>query len=96
MEDTIAQLSAALVPLHKNNRLRRTTMIFEGRNQIPYAYGCYGYTCGGKMWHCGRDSVSNIDMDVSMFSKSCRRYGTWIPTVAEIFAVSRKIWSMVT
>ena len=27
-------------------------MIFEGRNQIPYAYGCYGYTRGGgKTWH---------------------------------------------
>lgn len=31
-------------------------MIFEGRNQIPYTYGCYGYTRGGgKTWHGGQD-----------------------------------------
>lgn len=33
-------------------------MIFEGRNQIVYSYGCYGYTRGGgKTWHGGVDIV---------------------------------------
>lgn len=38
-------------------------MIFKGRNQIPYAYGCYGYTRGGgKTWHGGQDIVG-LDSD---------------------------------
>ena len=38
-------------------------MIFEGRNQIPYTYGCYGYTRGGgKTWHGGQDIVG-LDSD---------------------------------
>lgn len=38
-------------------------MIFNGRNQIPYAYGCYGYTRNnGKKWHGGQDIVG-LDSD---------------------------------
>ena len=38
-------------------------MIFNGRNQIPYPYGCYGYTRGGgKTWHGGQDIVG-LDSD---------------------------------
>lgn len=40
-------------------------MIFKGRNQIPYAYGCYGYTRGGgKTWHGGQDIVGLDDVRV--------------------------------
>lgn len=40
-------------------------MIFEGRNQIPYTYGCYGYTRGGgKTWHGGQDIVGLDDVRV--------------------------------
>ena len=40
-------------------------MIFKGRNQIPYAYGCYGYTRGGgKTWHGGQDIVGLDDTAV--------------------------------
>lgn len=38
-------------------------MLFEGRNQIPYGYGRYGYTRGGgKTWHGGQDIVG-LDSD---------------------------------
>lgn len=41
------------------------SMIFEGRNQIPYAYGCYGYTRNnGKTWHGGQDIVGLDDVRV--------------------------------
>ena len=41
------------------------TMIFEGRNQIPYTYGCYGYTRGGgATWHGGQDIVGLDDVRV--------------------------------
>lgn len=40
-------------------------MIFKGRNQIPYAYGCYGYTRGGgATWHGGQDIVGLDDVRV--------------------------------
>lgn len=40
-------------------------MIFEGRNQIPYSYGRYGYTRGnGKTWHGGQDIVGLDDTTV--------------------------------
>lgn len=40
-------------------------MIFKGRNQIPYTYGCYGYTRGGgKTWHGGQDIVGLDDVRV--------------------------------
>ena len=40
-------------------------MIFKGRNQIPYAYGCYGYTRGGgTTWHGGQDIVGLDDVRV--------------------------------
>lgn len=40
-------------------------MIFKGRNQIPYTYGCYGYTRGGgKTWHGGQDIVGLDDTAV--------------------------------
>ena len=40
-------------------------MIFNGRNQIPYTYGCYGYTRGGgKTWHGGQDIVGLDDVRV--------------------------------
>lgn len=40
-------------------------MIFKGRNQIPYAYGCYGYTRNnGKTWHGGQDIVGLDDVRV--------------------------------
>lgn len=36
-------------------------MIFEGRNQIPYSWGRYGYTRGnGKTWHGGQD-IAGLD-----------------------------------
>ena len=39
--------------------------IFKGRNQIPYAYGCYGYTRGGgTKWHGGQDIVGLDDVRV--------------------------------
>lgn len=41
--------------------------LFTGRNAIPYAYGCYGYTRGkGKVWHGGQDIVGE-DNDVIHF-----------------------------
>lgn len=42
----------------------KQTGIFEGRVQVPYAYGCYGYTRGGgTTWHGGIDLVG-LDSDV--------------------------------
>lgn len=41
--------------------------LFTGRNVIPYAYSCYGYTRGGgKVWHGGQDIVGE-DNDVIHF-----------------------------
>ena len=41
--------------------------LFTGRNVIPYAYSCYGYTRGGgKVWHGGQDVVGQ-DNDVIHF-----------------------------
>lgn len=38
-------------------------MIFEGRNEIQYPYGCWGYTRGGgKRFHGGAD-VDGLDSD---------------------------------
>lgn len=43
------------------------TGIFAGRVQIPYAYGCYGYTRGGgKTWHGGIDLVGLEDATIRM------------------------------
>lgn len=43
------------------------TGIFQGRVQIPYAYGCYGYTRGGgKTWHGGIDLVGLDDDTIRM------------------------------
>lgn len=43
------------------------TGIFAGRVQIPYAYGCYGYTRGGgKTWHGGIDLVGLEDTTIRM------------------------------
>ena len=40
-------------------------MIFEGRNQIPYGYGRYGWTrSNGKAWHGGQDIVGLDDLTV--------------------------------
>lgn len=40
-------------------------MIFEGRNQIPYSWGRYGYTRGnGTVWHGGQDIVGLDDTTV--------------------------------
>lgn len=39
------------------------TGIFEGRVQIPYSYGRFGYTRGGgKTWHGGVDLVGLDDL----------------------------------
>ena len=43
------------------------TGIFEGRVQIPYAYGRYGWTRGGgKTWHGGIDLVGADDPTIRM------------------------------
>ena len=43
------------------------TGIFSGRVQIPYAYGCYGYTRGGgATWHGGIDLVGLDDTTIRM------------------------------
>lgn len=43
------------------------TGIFEGRVQIPYAYGRYGWTRGGgKTWHGGIDLVGLDDPTICM------------------------------
>lgn len=43
------------------------TGIFEGRVQIPYAYGRYGWTRGGgKTWHGGIDLVGADDPTICM------------------------------
>lgn len=43
------------------------TGIFAGRVQVPYAYGCYGYTRGGgKTWHGGSDEVGLEDTTIRM------------------------------
>lgn len=40
-------------------------MMFEGRNQVPYSYGRYGYTRGnGAVWHGGQDIVGLDDTTV--------------------------------
>lgn len=42
------------------------TGIFNGRVLVPYAYGCYGYTRGGKTWHGGIDLVGPDDATIRM------------------------------
>lgn len=43
------------------------TGIFAGRVQVPYGYGCYGYTRGdGKTWHGGSDEVGLDDTTIRM------------------------------
>ena len=45
----------------------KQTGIFEGRVQIPYAYGRYGWTRGGgKTWHGGIDLVGADDPTIRM------------------------------
>lgn len=43
------------------------TGIFAGRTQVPYGYGCYGYTRGGgKVWHGGSDEVGLDNTTIRM------------------------------
>ena len=43
------------------------TGIFNGRSQIVYSYGCYGYTRGGgATWHGGLDLVGLDDVFIRM------------------------------
>lgn len=43
------------------------TGIFNGRSQIAYSYGCYGYTRGGgATWHGGIDLVGLDDATIRM------------------------------
>ena len=43
------------------------TGIFNGRVQVPYRYGCYGYTRGGgATWHGGIDLVGLDDTTIRM------------------------------
>ena len=43
------------------------TGIFAGRVQIPYAYGCFGWTRGGgSVWHGGIDLVGADDATIRM------------------------------
>ena len=52
-------------------------MIFKGRNQIPYAYGCYGYTRGGgATWHGGQDIVGLDDVRVRALAEYIALSGT--------------------
>ncbi len=41
--------------------------VFRGRAEIPYAYGCFGYTRGGgTVWHGGIDLVGLDDTTIRM------------------------------
>ena len=43
------------------------TGLFRGRAEVPYAYGCFGWTRGsGKTWHGGLDLVGLDDTTIRM------------------------------
>lgn len=57
----------------------KQTGIFEGRVQIPYPYGCFGYTRGGgKTWHGGIDLVG-LDSDIIRMPFYKQADGTYKP-----------------
>lgn len=74
------------------------TGIFAGRVQIPYAYGCYGYTRGGgKTWHGGIDLVGLEDATIRMpyytaANGSCRTISGTVVTARIVTDRTNRTW----